>query len=233
MDWARQLPRPTPAEWQVILLTLRVAGLAVAGALPLAIVLAALLSSRFPLRFLFNAVVHLPMALPPVVTGWLLLILCGVEGPIGAPLLHRFNLRLAFTTWGAALACAVMVLPLMVRAIRQGFDATDPGLAQAACTLGAGPIDRFFSVTLPLAAPGLLMAVAAGFTASLGEFGAVITFAANIPGQTQTLPLAIYSALQVPGGEAQAARLAVFAIMLALVGLVVSERLGARLRVVR
>jgi molybdate transport system permease protein len=118
----------------------------------------------------------------------------------------------------------------MVRAIRQGFDATDPGLAQAACTLGAGPIDRFFSVTLPLAAPGLLMAVAAGFTASLGEFGAVITFAANIPGQTQTLPLAIYSALQSPDGDATAARLALYSVGLALAGLVVTERLGSRLR---
>jgi molybdate transport system permease protein len=224
------LPRPTPAEWQVILLTLRVAGLAVAGALPISIILAALLSSRLPLRFLFNAIVHLPMALPPVVTGWLLLILCGVEGPVGAPLFNHFHIRLAFTTAGAALACGVMVLPLMVRAIRQGFDATDPGLAQAARTLGAGSLDRFFSITLPLAGPGVLMAITAGFTASLGEFGAVITFAANIPGQTQTLPLAIYSALQVPGGEAMAARLAIFAIILALAGLIISERFATRLR---
>ena len=160
----------------------------------------------------------------------MLLILCGVEGPVGAFLLNRLQIRLAFTTAGAALACAVMVLPLMVRAIHQGFEATDPGLAQAARTLGAGPLDRFISITLPLAAPGVLMAITAGFTASLGEFGAVITFAANIPGQTQTLPLAIYSALQVPGGEALAARLAIFAIILALAGLMLSERFATRLR---
>jgi molybdate transport system permease protein len=222
--------RPSPDEWQVILLTLRVAGFAVGGALPVAMVLALILSSRFPLRFLFNAIVTLPMALPPVVTGWLLLLLCGIEGPIGAPLYQRFHIQLAFTTAGAALACGVMVLPLMVRALRQGFEATDPHLAQAARTLGADAIDRFMSITLPLAAPGLLMAITIGFTASLGEFGAVITFAANIPGQTQTLPLAIYTALQSPDGEALATRLAIFSIVLALTGLMVSERIGARLR---
>jgi molybdate transport system permease protein len=224
------LSRLTPDEWQIVLLTLRVALLAVACALPVALVLASILVTRFPGRFLVNAVVHLPMVLPPVVTGWLLLILCGVEGPIGAWLLKHFQVRLAFTTQGAALACAVMVLPFMVRAIRQGLEAVDPGLQQAACTLGAGAMDRFFSVTLPLAGPGVLMAVAVGFTASLGEFGAVITFAANIPGATQTLPLAIYSALQVPDGEAQAARLALCSVVLALLGLLVTERISQRLR---
>jgi molybdate transport system permease protein len=222
--------RLSPDEWQVIFLTLHVAGLAVAAALPVALCLAAILTVRFPGRFLLNAVVHLPMALPPVVTGWLLLILCGIEGPVGAWLWQRFHIRLAFTTRGAALACSVMVLPFMVRAIRQGLEAVDPKLQQAARTLGAGRIDRFFSVTLPLAGPGVLMAAAVGFTASLGEFGAVITFAANIPGTTQTLPLAIYSALQTPGGEAEAARLAICSVILALLGLLLTERIGLRLR---
>ncbi len=220
----------SPDEWSIVLLTLRVASLAVAGALPVALLLAAILTKPFPGRFLLNAVVHLPMAVPPVVTGWLLLILCGVEGPVGAWLLRHFQLRLAFTTQGAALACAVMVLPFMVRAIRQWLEAVDPKLLEAARTLGASGADRFFSVTLPLAGPGVLMAVAVGFTASLGEFGAVITFAANIPGTTRTLPLAIYSALQVPDGEAQAARLVLCSVVLALFGLLASDRIGQLLR---
>ena len=220
----------TPDELQVIFLTLRVAGLAVAGALPVALLLALILTWRFPGRFLVNALVHLPMAVPPVVTGWLLLILCGIEGPVGAWLWQRFQIRLAFTTQGAALACAVMILPFMVRAIKQGLDAVDPHFKQAAQTLGAGPADRFFTITLPLAAPGILLAAAVGFTASLGEFGAVITFAANIPGTTQTLPLAIYSALQTVDGQTEAARLAICSIVLALLGLLISDRIGSRLR---
>lgn len=226
-------PFPThlaPAEWQAVILTVRVAGMAVAGALPVALLLATVLAQRFPGRFILNAVVHLPLALPPVVTGWILLIIFGIEGPVGAWLARRFGIHLAFTTRGAALACGVMVLPLMVRAIRQGIEAVDPGLLQAARTLGAGRIDRFFSITLPLTAPGVALALVLGFTASLGEFGAVITFAANIPGQTQTLPLAIYSALQVPGGEAEAARLAGLSIALAVAGLILSERFAPRLR---
>jgi molybdate transport system permease protein len=220
----------TAEEWQVILLTLRVAGLAVAGALPLALLTARILAARFPGRFLLNAVVHLPMALPPVVTGWLLLTMCGVEGPVGAWLWQRFQIRLAFTQQGAALACAVMIFPLMVRAMRLGIEAVDSGLLAAARTLGAGPLDRFFSITLPLAGPGVLMAVAMGFTASLGEFGAVITFAANIPGQTQTLPLAIFAALQSPSGDEEAARLSLCSVVLALLGLLIAERVGQRLR---
>jgi len=224
------VPRLTLDEWQTIYLTLRVAGLAVGIGLPLAVLLAWLLALRFPGRFLLNALVYLPLALPPVVTGWLLLMLCGVEGPVGALLNQRFGIQLAFTTRGAALACGVMVLPLMVRAIGQGLEAVDPGLKQAARTLGAGPIDRFFSISLPLAAPGVLLAAVLGFTASLGEFGAVITFAANIPGQTRTLPLAIYSALQASDGETEAMRLALCSIALALVGLVAAERIALRLR---
>jgi molybdate transport system permease protein len=224
------VPGPTPREWNIILLTLRVAGLAVAGALPPAFVCGWLLARRFPGRMLLNTAVNLPLALPPVVTGWLLLIVFGIEGPAGAWLLQTFNVRLAFTTWGAALACGVMVFPIMVRTIRLGVEAVDPGLGDAARTLGAGWLDRLFTITLPLAAPGLLAACAFGFTASLGEFGAVITFAANIPGQTQTLPLAIYSALESPGGEMTAARLSLFSVVLALGGLVISERFALRLR---
>ncbi len=224
------VPRLTMEEWQTIFLTLRVAGLAVGVGLPLALMLAWLLESRFPGRFLINALVYLPLALPPVVTGWLLLMLCGVEGPVGGMLNRRFGIQLAFTTEGAALACGVMVLPLMVRAIGQGLESIDPGLKQAARTLGAGPIDRFFTISLPLAAPGVLLAAVLGFTASLGEFGAVITFAANIPGQTRTLPLAIYSALQAVDGEAEATRLALCSVALALIGLVTAERIALRLR---
>jgi molybdate transport system permease protein len=222
--------RPTPQEWEIILLTLRVAGLAVGGALPVALLFGWLLARRFPGRILINTAINLPLALPPVVTGWLLLVVFGVQGPAGAWLLRTFGVRLVFTSAGAALACGVMVFPIMVRTIRLGIEAVDPALGEAARTLGAGRLDRLFTVTLPLAAPGVLAACAFGFTASLGEFGAVITFAANIPGQTQTLPLAIYSALQSPGGEAVAARLSVCSVVLALVGLLISERLAGRFR---
>ena len=170
---------------------------------------------------------HLPLVLPPVVTGWLLLLIFGVNGPVGA-WLNRLGIRLVFTEMGAALACAVMVFPLMVRAMRLSLDAIDPALEQAARSLGARGLDRFATITLPLAAPGVLAAAALGYTASLGEFGAVITFAANIPGQTRTLPLAIYAALETPGGEAQAARLAVMSIGLAVAGLALAELLAPR-----
>ncbi len=186
----------------------------------------ALARGRFAGRFLVDAVVNLPLVLPPVVIGWLLLLLLGRHGPLGAWLYAAFGLRLAFTTAGASLACGVMIFPQMVRACRQGLDAVDRGLEQAARTLGARPLDCFLSVTLPLAAPGVLVAAIAGYVAALGEFGAVITFAANIPGETQTLPLAIFSALQVPGGEALAARLAIVSVALALAGLGLSEWAG-------
>ena len=172
---------------------------------------------------------HLPLVLPPVVTGWLLLILFGVRGPIGALLQQWFGIRLVFTTAGAALACAVMVFPVMVRSIRLSLEAADPGLEHAARTLGAGRLDRLFNVTLPLASPGILVGAVVAYATCLGEFGAVITFAANIPGATQTLPLAIYAALQVPGGEAKAAELSMISLALALIGLLLSEWLGKRL----
>jgi molybdate transport system permease protein len=197
--------------------------------LPLAVLAAAVLSrGRFPGRFLLHAAVHLPLMLPPVVTGWLLLLVFGVNGPVGAALEKYLGVRLVFTEAGAAFACAVMIFPLMVRSVRLSLESIDSGLLQAARTLGAGAFDRFFSITLPLAMPGVLTAAVLGYTASLGEFGAVITFAASIPGQTRTLPLAIYAALETPGGEAVAARLSVVSIVLALAGLGVAELVSWR-----
>jgi molybdate transport system permease protein len=185
--------------------------------------------ARFPGRGLLNALVHLPLVLPPVVTGWLLLILFGVRGPVGALLNDWFGVRLVFTTAGAALACGVMTFPVMVRSIRLSLEAADQGLEQAARTLGAGRWDRLCNVTLPLASPGILVGGIVAYATCLGEFGAVITFAANIPGETQTLPLAIYAALQVPGGEAKAAQLSLVSLTLALAGLLLSEWIGRRL----
>ncbi len=203
---------------------------AVGYGLPLAVLMAWVLArGRFPGRSVLNALVHLPLVLPPVVTGWLLLILFGVRGPVGALLYDWFGVRLVFTTAGAALACGVMVFPVMVRSVRLSLEAADPGLEQAARSLGAGRIDRFFNVTLPLASPGVLVGAIVAYATALGEFGAVITFAANIPGQTQTLPLAIYAALQAPGGESRAAELSLVAFALALVGLLAGEWASRRL----
>ena len=212
-----------------MLLTLGVALRAVTLGLPMALLAAILLARfRFPGRFLLHALVHLPLMLPPVVTGWLLLLVFGVNGPVGAWLERALHVRLVFTEAGAALACGVMVFPLMVRAMRLSIEAIDPALEQAALTLGAGPLDRFLTITLPLATPGVLTAAVLGYTASLGEFGAVITFAASIPGQTRTIPLAIYAALETPGGEAAAARLACFSVVLALGGLGLAELFARR-----
>ena len=160
--------------------------------------------------------------------GYVLLLLFGVRGPIGSLLFSALHIRLAFTGWGAALAAGVMAFPLMVRALRLSFEAIDPGLEVAARSLGAGPLDRFFSIALPLAAPGVAAAAIVGFAACLGEFGAVITFAANVPGQTQTLPLAIYAALQTPGGDAMALKLSLISFVVAIVALAVSEALARR-----
>jgi molybdate transport system permease protein len=209
-----------------------VAARAVGFGLPLAVVTAwALTRYRFPGRPILNALVHLPLVLPPVVTGWLLLIIFGIRGPIGSLLNDWLGVRLVFTTAGASLACAVMTFPVMVRAVRLSLEAVDPGLEQAARSLGAGRLDRLFNVTLPLASPGILVGGIVAYATCLGEFGAVITFAANIPGQTQTLPLAIYAALQVPGGEAKAAQLSLVSLTLALIGLLLSEWIGKRLNV--
>ncbi len=184
---------------------------------------------RFPGHAVLNAVVHLPLVLPPVVTGWLLLILVGIRGPIGTLLHAWFDIRLVFTAAGASLACGVMIFPIMVRAIRLSLEAADPGLDLAARTLGARRWDRMVNVTLPLAAPGILAGAIVAYATCLGEFGAVVTFAANIPGETQTLPLAIYAALQVPGGEEKAATLSLISLTLAVLGLLASEYLGRRL----
>lgn len=218
-------------EWSAVLLSLRVASASVAVSLPIAILAALVLArGRFPGKALFDALVHLPLVLPPVVIGWGLLMLFGARGPFGQWLDAWFGIRLVFTAQGAALATAVMGFPLMVRAIRLSIEAIDQGLEEAARTLGAGPLDRFLTITLPLMAPGLLAGAIIAFAAGLGEFGAVITFVSNIPGETQTLTLAIYTAVQTPGGEAAAARLAAISFILALAGLLASELLARRVR---
>ena len=221
----------SPDEWQAIRISLVVATRSVAFGLPLALLAAyALARGRFAGRAALDAVVHLPLVMPPVVVGWGLLLLFGVRGPLGALLLDWFGIRLVFTTGGAALATAVMAFPLMVRAMRLSLEGIDPGLEAAARTLGAGPVDRFVTVTLPLMAPGILAGGVVAFAAGLGEFGAVITFASNIPGETQTLPLAIYAATQVPGGEATAAKLSAVSFTLAVAGLLLSEVIARRMR---
>jgi molybdate transport system permease protein len=217
-------------EWQALRLSLEVASRSVAMSLLPAIGVAWLLARRrFAGRMALDALVHLPLVVPPVVVGWALLMLLGVQGPLGAPLQAWFGIRLVFTTEGAALATAVMSFPLIVRAVRLGLEQADPGLEAAARTLGAGPLDRFFTITLPLASPGILAGAVTAFAAGLGEFGAVITFAANIPGETQTLPLAIYAATQTPGGEAMAGRLALLAFLLAVAGLLLAEVIARRM----
>ena len=221
----------TPDEWQAVRISLIVASRSTAFGLPLAVLAAyALARGRFVGRPLLDALVHLPLVMPPVVIGWGLLLLFGVRGPLGSLLQDWFGVRLVFTTAGAALATAVMAFPLMVRAIRLSLEGVDPGLEAAARTLGAGPLDRFITVTLPLMAPGILAGAVVAFAAGLGEFGAVITFASNIPGETQTLPLAIYAATQVPGGEATAAKLSLVSFTLAIAGLLLSELIARRMR---
>ena len=219
----------TPEEWLALLTSLAVAGRALAFALPLAVLAAWLLSRpRLPGRLLLNALAHAPLVLPPVVVGYGLLLLFGVKGPVGAVLFNTLHVRLPFTGAGAALAAGVMAFPLMVRALRLSFEAIDPGLETAARSLGAGPLDRFLNVSLPLAAPGVAAAAIVGFAACLGEFGAIITFAANVPGETQTLPLAIYAALQTPGGDAAALKLSLVSFAIAVIALVASEVLARR-----
>ena len=220
----------SPEEWQAVRLSLEVATRSVAVSLVPAVAIAwVLVRCRFPGRMLLDAVVLLPLVVPPVVVGWTLLLLFGIRGPIGAPLYEWFGIRLVFTTQGAALATAVMGFPLIVRAVRLGLEGVDQGLEAAAQTLGAGPFDRFFTITLPLMSPGILAGAITAFASGLGEFGAVITFASNIPGETQTLPLAIFSATQSPGGEATAARLAGVSFTLAICGLLLAELVSRRM----
>jgi molybdate transport system permease protein len=214
----------TPDQWHAVTLSLQVSLWATLLSLPLGIAAALALSrGRFWGRQVLNGLVHLPLILPPVVTGYLLLLTFGRRGLVGGFLEQSLGLVLAFRWTGAVLAAAVMAFPLMVRAIKLSLDAVDPRLEEAAATLGAARLWVFATVTLPLILPGIIAGAILAFAKALGEFGATITFVANIPGQTQTLPSAIYSVLQVPGGEAQAERLVLVAIALAMLALVASE----------
>jgi molybdate transport system permease protein len=221
----------TPNESEALGLSLAVATRSVAFSLPVAVVLAWVLARRrFVGRTLLDALIHLPLVLPPVVVGYVLLVLFGSRGVIGSWLERTFGIELVFTRNGAALATAVMSFPLMVRAMRISLENIDRGLEDAARTLGAGALDRFATITLPLMLPGILAGAVTAFSAALGEFGAVITFVSNIPGETRTLPLALYTALQLPGGEHAAARLAGLSVILGLGGLLLSEWFARRVR---
>lgn len=218
-----------PEEWQAVALSLKVSVWATVLSLPPGIAIAWVLARcSFPGKQLVNGIVHLPLILPPVVTGYLLLIGFGRTGPIGAWLENTFGLVLAFRWTGAVLAAAIMGFPLMVRAIRLGFEAVDPKLEQAAATLGASRLWVFVTVTLPLILPALITGAVLGFAKAMGEFGATITFVSNIPGQTQTLPSAIYTFLQVPGGETSALRLVAISVGVAMAALVASELMARR-----
>lgn len=217
------------ASVTAILLSLRVAAVATLASLPLALWVAWLLARReFPGKTALSAFVHLPLVLPPVVTGYLLLLTFGKQGPVGSLLDQAFGITLAFRWTGAALAAGVMAFPLMVRAMRLAFETLDPRHAEAASTLGASNFAVFRTVTIPLVTPGILAGLVLGFAKALGEFGATITFVAAIPGETQTLPAAIYTLLQVPGGESRAAFLAFCAAILAIGAVVISEWLSRR-----
>lgn len=219
-----------PAEMTAIMLSLRVALVATVLALPLAIWAAYVLARKeFPGRQLLNGLVHLPLVLPPVVTGYLLLVLFGQQGPLGGFMSEVFGISFAFRWTGAALAAGVMAFPLMVRALRLGFEAVDQGLEDAAATLGASRTRIFATITLPLILPGIFAAAILGFAKALGEFGATITFVAAIPGQTQTIPTAIYGLLQVPGSEPAVLALVTVSVVLAMGALLVSEWLARRM----
>jgi molybdate transport system permease protein len=221
----------SPDEITAILLSLKVAAWSVAASLPFAVAVGYLLArSDFPGKTLFDALVHLPLVLPPVVVGFLLLLLFGRNGPLGAALDRWFGIVVAFRWTGAALAAAIMGFPLMVRAIRLSVAAVDRRLEVAARTLGASPARVFLTITLPLAVPGIITGALLSFARSLGEFGATITFVSNIPGETQTLPLAIYGATQIPGGDWQALRLSLVAVVLSIAALAASEWLTRRAR---
>ncbi len=218
-----------PAEWQAVALSLKVATVATLLSLPLGIAVAYVLARRdFHGKQVLNGLVHLPLVLPPVVTGYMLLATFGRRGLIGGWLEDTLGLVLAFRWTGAALAAAVMAFPLMVRAIRLAIEAVDPKLEEAASTLGASGLRVFATVTLPLILPGVIAGVVLAFAKAMGEFGATITFVANIPGQTQTLPLAVYAFLQVPGGEASALRLVAVSVVVAMGALIASEALARR-----
>ncbi|MGA0924916.1 MAG: molybdate ABC transporter permease subunit [Lutimaribacter sp.] len=217
-----------PDEWQAVALSLKVAFWAMALSLPLGIFTAyALARWRFPGKVLLNGLVHLPLILPPVVTGYILLVVFGINGPLGA-LRAQLGITLAFQWTGAVLAAAIMAFPLMVRAIRLSIEAVDPKLEEAAATLGATRLWVFVTITLPLIVPGIIAGAVLAFAKAMGEFGATITFVSNIPGQTQTVPSAIYAFLQAPGGEPAALRLVVVSVIVAMGALLASEWLARR-----
>jgi molybdate transport system permease protein len=220
----------TAAEWDAIHLSIRVAIVAMIGSLPFGVAIACLLArGRFPGRTLLDGIVHLPLVMPPVVTGYLLLLLFGRRGPIGRFLEETFGIVLAFRWTGAALACAIMGFPLMVRAMRLSLEAIDRRLESAASTLGASRIAVFATITLPLMLPGVLAGMVLSFARALGEFGATITFVGNIPGETQTIPTAIYTYTQVPGGDLGALRLTVISIVISLAALIVADVMARRM----
>lgn len=218
-----------PAEWEAVALSLRVALTATLLSLPFGIATAYLLArTRFPGHGLVNGLVHLPLILPPVVTGYLLLVSFGPQAPLGAAL-EALGFGIAFRWTGAALAAAIMAFPLMVRAIRLSLEAVDPKLEEAASTLGASRLRVFVTISLPLMAPGILAGTVLAFAKAMGEFGATITFVSNIPGETRTVPSAIYAFLQVPGGEGAAWRLVIVSVVVAMGALLVSEILARRM----
>ncbi|MGC9418095.1 MAG: molybdate ABC transporter permease subunit [Rhodovulum sp.] len=217
-----------PEEWQAVALSLRVSFWATLVSLPLGVFTAyALARWTFPGRQLLNGIVHLPLILPPVVTGYLLLLTFGTKGPVGG-VLADLGIVFAFRWTGAALAAGVMAFPLMVRAIRLSIEAVDPKLEQAGATLGASPLWVFLTVTLPMILPGIVAGAILAFAKAMGEFGATITFVSNIPGQTRTVPSAIYAFLQVPGGEGSAMRLVLVSVAVAMAALLLSEVIGRR-----
>lgn len=218
----------SPAEWEAVSLSLRVSIVATLVSLPLGVFVAyALARWSFPGKTLLNGAVYLPLILPPVVTGYLLLVTFGTRGPVGS-LLAEVGIVFAFRWTGAALAAGIMAFPLMVRAIRLSIEAVDPKLEAAAATLGAPRLFVFATVTLPLILPGIIAGAILGFAKAMGEFGATITFVSNIPGETQTLPSAIYTFLQVPGGEPAAFRLVVISVIVAMVALIAAEFVARR-----
>ncbi len=220
----------TDAEWEAIRLSLQVAIAGVAGSLPFGIAIAWLLARcNFPGKSLVDGIVHVPLVVPPVVVGYGLLVLLGRRGVIGAWLYEHFDITLIFTWKGAAIASAVMGFPLLVRATRLSLEAVDRKLEAAARTLGAGPLDVFANVTMPLALPGLLAGIVLAFARGLGEFGATIIFVGNIPGETRTIPIAIYTLTQDPEGDLAALRLSIISVILALIALMLSEILARRI----
>jgi molybdate transport system permease protein len=223
MDWLAL----SPSEWTAVRLSLRVSAWATLVSLPFGIAIAWLLARReFPGKALLNGLVHLPLILPPVVTGYVLLLTMGRRGPVGGFLDQHFGIVFAFRWTGAALACGIMAFPLLVRAIRLSIEAVDRRLEAAAATLGASPPLVFLTVTLPLVLPGIIAGMILTFAKAMGEFGATITFVSNIPGETQTLPSAIYTFTQIPGGESGAFRLTMVSIALAFAAMIASELLA-------